>query len=233
MSTQELKSRVSPSQIPPLEPGDHLTREEFERRFDVTPGLKKAELIEGIVYMAPPVKIGSQSRPQMILVSWAGAYWAGTPGVSGGDNPSLRLDSDNMPQPDVMLYVEPSYAGRVRIEDDYIVGGPEFVAEVSSSTVSFDLNTKLRVYQRNAIQEYLVWRVRDDEVDWFELRDGKYTRMSEGPDGILRSNVFPGLWLDWRAVVRLDPAKVLEVLKDGMATPRHAEFVKTLAARKT
>jgi len=232
MSTQGLKSRATPSALPPLEPGDHLTRDEFERRFDATPGLKKAELIEGIVYLAPPVRIGSHAKPQMILVSWVCAYWAGTPGVSGGDNPSLRLDPDNEPQPDAMLYIEPACGGSARIEDDYVVGGPELVAEVSSSTVSFDLNTKFRVYQRNGIQEYLVWRVRDEEFDWFELRDGKYVRMTEPTDGVLRSNVFPGLWLDWRALVRSDAAGVLDVLKQGMATEEHGAFVARLASRK-
>jgi Uma2 family endonuclease len=233
MSIQELKSRITPSSVPPLEPGDHLTRDEFERRYDATPGVKKAELIEGIVYMPPPVGMGSHAKPQMILVYWACAYWAATPGVSGGDNPSLRLDPDNEPQPDVMLHIEPACGGSARIEEDYVAGSPEFVAEVSSSTVSFDLNTKFQVYQRNGIQEYLVWRVRDQEVDWFELRDGKYVRMSEGTDGILRSNVFPGLWLDWRALVGPDAAKVLDVLKSGMATPEHAAFVEKLRFRRS
>ena len=232
MSSQELKSRVSPSQVPPLEPGDHLTREEFERRFDATPDVKKAELIEGIVYMAPPVRVDFHGSQHLDLSVWIGMYRAGTPGVGGGTAPSVRLDSDNLPQPDVVLYIRPECGGSARVEDGYLTGGPEFAAEVSSSTVSFDLNTKFSVYERNGIQEYLVWRVRDQEVDWFELRDGKYTRMSEGPDGILRSNVFPGLWLDWRALVRSDAAKVLEVLRHGMATPQHIEFVKTLDSRK-
>jgi hypothetical protein len=35
-----------PSEIPMLQPGEHLSREEFERRYDATPGLKKAELID-------------------------------------------------------------------------------------------------------------------------------------------------------------------------------------------
>lgn len=42
-----------PPAIPPLQSGDHLTVEEFECRYDAMPQLKKAELIEGVVYFAP------------------------------------------------------------------------------------------------------------------------------------------------------------------------------------
>jgi hypothetical protein len=42
--------------VPPRVDGEHLGRDEFERRFDATPGLTKAELIEGVVHMAPAVR---------------------------------------------------------------------------------------------------------------------------------------------------------------------------------
>ena len=44
-----------PPRILPLEHGDHLTREEFERRYEAMPHVRKAELIEGVVYMPSPV----------------------------------------------------------------------------------------------------------------------------------------------------------------------------------
>src|SRR5580692_489598 len=52
---------------PPLENGDRLTRAEFERRYDAMPRLKKAELIEGEVYMPSPVRHGQHSYPHSLL----------------------------------------------------------------------------------------------------------------------------------------------------------------------
>src|SRR4051812_13988373 len=145
--------------VPPLQNGDRLTRAEFERRYDATPGLKKAELIEGVVYMPPPVSHTDHSAPHFDLITWLGQYRVATPGFSGGDNGSLRLDLDNMPQPDAYLLILPSHGGQARIDEDgYVVGAPELVAEVAASSASYDLDVKLNAYRRNGVREYIVWR---------------------------------------------------------------------------
>src|SRR5580704_12546620 len=84
--------------MPPLEPGDRLTREEFERRYEAMPHLKKAELIEGVVYMPSPVRHRRHGHPHFQLIGWLAAYEAATPGVEGGDNSTARLDLPNEPQ---------------------------------------------------------------------------------------------------------------------------------------
>ena len=81
--------------IPPLENGDRLTRAEFERRYDAMPELKRAELLEGEVYMPSPVRHGRHSHPHTRLVTWLGDYETDTLGVEAGDNGSIRLDLDN------------------------------------------------------------------------------------------------------------------------------------------
>ena len=215
--------------VAPLDNGDHLTRDEFERRFDATPGLKKAELIEGVVYMPPAVRWDHHAGPHADLITWLGVYRAGTPGVRVGAEGSLRLDLDNEPQPDAAMLIEPASGGQARISaDDYVEGAPELVAEVAASSVGMDLNTKLRVYRRNGVREYLVWRVRDAAIDWFVLRQGRYEPLTAGADGILRSEVFPGLWMDAAAMVRSDVAAVLRVLQQGLAAPEHAAFAARL-----
>src|SRR2546427_3449968 len=88
-----------PTELPPLEGGDRLTRSEFERRYDAMPQLKKAELIEGVVYMPSPVRCKSHGQPHGQIMSWVGVYSAATPGVDFADNATLRLDPDNEPQP--------------------------------------------------------------------------------------------------------------------------------------
>src|SRR5262249_9428327 len=158
-------------QLPPLETGDRLSREEFERRYEAMPHLKKAELIEGVVYVPSPVRLRRHGKPNRHLSTWMGVYEAATPGVEGGDNTTARLDLGNEPQPDALLLIDPAIGGQARVsEDDFIEGAPELVGEVSSSRVSFDLGTKLQVYQRTGVREYLVWRVLDREIDWFVLQ---------------------------------------------------------------
>ena len=128
-------------QVPPLEPGDRLTRSEFERRYEAMPGLKKAELVEGVVHMPSPVRYRRHGRPHAMLIGWLIQYEAATPGVETADNSTARLDLDNEPQPDAMLLIDPRKGGQARIsQDDYIQSAPELVAEVASSSASFDLN---------------------------------------------------------------------------------------------
>lgn len=216
--------------IPKRENGDHLTRDEFERRYDAMPDLKKAELIEGVVYIPSPVRFKRHSNPHALVCTWLSHYGAFTPGVEAADNGSIRLDLDNMPQPDVFLFILPECGGQARLsEDDYIEGAPELVAEVASSSASYDLHEKMSVYRRSGVREYLVWRVLDRRIDWFTLQGGRYEPMALPADGILESTVFPGLRLDPAALLGGDLAKVLAVLEQGLKRPEHAEFVNRLA----
>lgn len=147
------------------------------------------------------------------------------------DNASVRLDIANMPQPDALLLIEPGFGGQATIsDDDYVENALELVAEIASSSVSFDLNTKMQVYLRNGVKEYLVWRVLDGEFDWFVLRDGEFHKQSPDSDGIFKSTVFPGLWLDAAALLDGKLAQVLAVLDRGIKSPEHAAFVAQLAA---
>ncbi len=224
-------TQPSPSAIPPLENGDHLTRDEFERRYQAMPGVKKAELLEGIVYMPSPVHFRGHSRPHQDINAWIAVYRAATPGLLSGTDGSVRLDVDNEPQPDVFLFLPKSAGGRAEVDaDDYVAGAPELVVEVAASTTSRDLHVKRHVYRRNGVREYLVWRVREQAVDWLVLRGGEFVPMDPGPDGIHRSEVFPGLWLDTAALLQGDLAGVLRVLHQGLASPEHADFAARLAA---
>jgi len=220
----------SPEPTPQLEPGDRLTRPEFERRYDAMPHLRKAELIEGFVYMPSPVRYRHHGRPHALLMGWLIHYEAATPGVLTADNSTARLDLDNEPQPDAVLLIDPACGGQARIsEDDYIENAPELVAEVASSSVSIDLTTKLHVYRRNDVRDYVVWRVFDRAVDWFVLRNGQYERLGPDAEGLLRSETFPGLWLDVPALLRGDVASVLAAVQRGLTSLEHNAFVVRLS----
>ena len=203
--------------VPTLENGDRLTRAEFERRYEAMPNLKKAELIEGEVYVGSPVRHRQHGKPHNHINGWLAVYVAGTPGVEASDNGSIRLDLDNEPQPDAYQMIERERGGQARIdEEDYVEGAPELVAEIAASSVSYDLGKKLHVYRRNGVREYVVWRVQDRAIDWFVLREGRYEPVVPADDGIIRSTVFAGLWLDLAALLRGDLATVLAVVQRGL-----------------
>lgn len=213
--------------VPALENGDQLARPEFERRYEAMPHLKKAELIEGVVYVPSPVRYEGHGRQHSALNGWLVVYSASTPGVAVGDNTTIRLDLDNEPQPDVLLRLTnggQSYVGA----DGFLEGPPELVAEVASSSVAYDLHQKLDVYRRHGVCEYLVWRTVDNAIDWFVLRDGRYDRLPPSEAEIYKSENFPGLWLDAAAMLRGDLAGVLQTLGEGVASREHAEFVQRM-----
>ncbi len=214
--------------LPPLENGDQLTRVEFERRYNAMPDLKKAELIEGVVYMASALRITQHGEPHADIIGWLSFYKAFTPNLQLGDNCTVRLDLDNEPQPDALLRI--AVGGQSTIsQDGYVEGAPELIVEIAASTVSIDFNQKLKVYRRNGIQEYLVWRVLDSEFDWFRLNAGEYIKLEPDSNGIIYSQIFPGLWLDKAALLAGNLAKVLEVLQQGLASQSHQDFVQQLA----
>ena len=180
--------------LPPLESGDRLSRAEFERRYAAMPNLKKAELIEGVAYVASPLRAKAHGKPHGDIMGWLWTYKTATPGVELYDNPTVRLDNDNEPQPDAVLRLERGGQSWIS-EDDYIEGAPELIVEVAASSASYDLHDKLRVYRRNGVREYIVWRTFSQQIDWFYLEGGEYNSLVANGSGIFCSQQFPGLWL--------------------------------------
>lgn len=229
ISTEATVQTLHGRMIPPLENGDCLSRAEFERRYHAMPSLNKAELIEGVVYVPSPVRHRLHGRPHTHVMAWLGQYEAYTPGVEASDNSTVRMDPDNEPQPDALLLIDPERGGQTRFsEDGCIEGAPELVVEVASSSASYDLHAKRHAYRRNGVREYVVWRVLDQQIDWFVWREGQYERIQPDADGLLRSEHFAGLWLDSEALVRGDMALVLERGQQGLASPEHVDLVARL-----
>lgn len=212
--------------IPPLENGDRLSRAEFERRYQAHPEIKKAELIEGVVYVASPVRVRQHGTPHSKITIWLGLYLEATPGLDIADNSTLRLDLDNEPQPDVSVWIE---GGNAFVDDDgYLRGAPELLVEVASSSATIDLNQKLQAYRRNGVAEYLVLLTHEKEVRWYSFADGETQLIESDADGVLRSRVFPGLHLQPTLFWHGKLADLLAALRQGLATPEHAAFVERL-----
>ena len=221
--------RPRPRVEPPLMSGDQMSRDEFERRYEAAPPGMRAELIEGVVYVASPVSETFHGLPHIRMATWVGTYLAATPHVLAGDNSTVRLDLDNEPQPDLYLRIHPDAGGQTTTtaEKGYVVGAPELVVEIAASSTNIDLKAKLTAYRRNGAREYVVVRVYDEVVDWFILKGSTYERVV-ATDGVFRSETFPGLWLHAEALVSGDLATLLRVLQQGLATPEHAAFVARL-----
>ncbi len=214
--------------VPPLESGDRLSSgAEFMRRYEAHPEINKAEFIAGVVYVASPVRFKYHGQPHADILLWLGYYRAVTPHISTADNTTLYLDADTIVQPDACLW---RTQGRsvTATEDDYLEGAPELVVEVAASSAAYDLHDKRCAYEHAGVQEYLVVQVYERHIDWWTLREGGYAALEPDEQGILRSAVFPGLWLAASAFWADTPAKLLEAVQQGTRTAEHAAFVEQL-----
>jgi Uma2 family endonuclease len=218
--------------IPPLitlENGDRLSRSKFEQRYSLLPASQKAELIEGVVYMAAALRYRRHGKPHSDIITWLGTYAANTPGIEPADNTTVRLDLENEPQPDALLRIEEHYGGQSRVSaDDYIEGAPELIVEIAASKASYDLHDKLRAYRRNGVHEYLVWLVEEQELRWYILQNSEYALQESDEFGIMKSQIFPGLHLDVNALLRSNMSQVLATLRQGMSDGAYQDFVRDL-----
>ncbi len=222
-------SRLVTPELIILESGDRLSRAEFERRYQAMPQLKKAELVEGVVYVSSPVRVNRHGNPHSHIIAWLATYEAATPGIMVCDNTTVRLDGDNEPQPDALLRIDEAKGGQSCIsEDDYLEGSPELIVEIAASSASYDLHDKLRAYRRNGVQEYLIWLTQEQSFRWYVLQEGDYVDQQPDALGILHSQVFPGLQLAVEALLTGKMQQVLTVLQAGIASEAHQQFLAQL-----
>lgn len=214
---------------PMLETGDNLTRDRFLRIWEQLPQIKRAELIGGIVYLPSP-QMKEHGTTARRVSGWLLVYETNTPGCEGGDNTTALIGED-VPQPDHYLALLAECGGK-SWGAKYVEGAPELIAEVSYSSVSMDLHQKLDLYQNARVQEYLVILLKKQEIRWHRLVKGKYRRILADAEGVYRSRIFPGLWLDGKALFQNDMAKVFATLQEGISSTEHQRFVAELEARR-
>lgn len=221
---------MTEQRVPPLAVGDKLTREEFLHRWEAHPEIKNAELIGGIVYMASQVSV-DHGDVDGDVGGWLFTYRTATPGTASGHHTTSFLLEDT-PQPDLNLRILPECGGSSWVEQKYLHGVPELLVEVALSNAAYDLHVKLDLYEAARVPEYLVILLFEREIRWQVLVEGRYQLSPADADGLLRSRVFPGLWLDGQALLAGNMQQVLSRLQQGLQSPEHEGFVAELARRK-
>lgn len=217
-------------QIPPLCDGDQLTQVEFHQRYEASPSGVNAELIGGVVRLT-----GLHTRQHATCVPHLSVvfslYEASTPGTEVGSRLSTILGPLSEVQPDLLLRLETDVGGQTRFDaDDYLVGGPELVAEVAYEQAGPELNEKQSDYVAAGVLEYVIVCLRECEIHWFQFPSRRKLRPDKA--GVFRSRVFPGLWLDGPALFARGSARLMAAAQQGVTSPEHVAFVAKLAAAK-
>lgn len=225
---------------PPIREGDHLNSEEFLRRWEAMPDLKHAELLDGTVFFTPsPVSV-SHSSAHDRMHGWLWSYSDLTPGCQSGIDCTWKMGADNVPQPDLFLRILPEHGGQSRVEGAYAAGAPELIVEVSGSSLSRDLGIKLELYRSAGVREYLTVLLQPRQIIWRQLVRGRYREIEPAVEDrvdsggshspLLRSRVFPGLWLD-PAALWTSKRSMRTAIEKGVRSPEHAAFVRRLTTR--
>ena len=225
MSTTDREVQLA---LPWLVDGERLDRATFHERYAAMPEETRAELIGGAVYMASPLGL-EHGESNVPVVIWLDYYAEFTPGVRVAENATVIFEDYGEPQPDVVLRILPEFGGRTRTEGRYYANGPELVVEIADATLKKDLGPKLADFERAGVPEYIVLGVDPPAVRWHVRVDGRLVEVGPDADGIYRSKVFPGLWLDPAALLSGDRRRLREVVDQGVATDDHAAFVRELA----
>jgi Uma2 family endonuclease len=222
--------KPTPTSLESFENGEVMDQPTFHARYERIPGIR-AELIGGEVHMPSPMKV-----PHSRLITQIGfllsGYEQATPHTEAHSaGVTVILGNDSEPQPDLTLLILPEAGGQIREHEEYLVGAPELVIEVSSSPNSIDLHRKRNDYERYGVLEYLVFVLPQQRVVWFQRRGNAFEEQAIPAHGIVRVDIFPGLWLDVEALFTNDNARARAVSAQGVATPEHAAFVVLLQER--
>lgn len=226
MPTFKRQTSVARHTAPILRTDDRMSQPQFHRIYEKAPKDFKAELIGGTVYVASPAQFGHGSHDIRLAFVFV-AYEGGTPGVQAAHNVMAILNDSNEPKPDSLLCIVPECGGQSAVNAaGYLSGGPALIGEVANTSSDIDLGVKKESYRNAGVQEYVVVCVQTKEIHWFRLQSGGI--LKPDPDGICKSKILPGLWLDGDALLKGHVGRLEKAVKAGLASPEHARFVQRL-----
>ena len=185
-----------------------------------------ADLVGGVVHLWIRVTV-SHGQMSATLNGGIGLSRVGLTGIHGGVRTTTVLGDDSEVQPDATLRFPIGGTSAVN-DDDYLVGCPELVCDVVDTADAHALTARRADDERYGATEVVMVTVREPRVLWLVGEGDRLTERSPDADGVYRSGVFPGLWLDPAALLAEDMQRLLDVLRQGLATPEHAAFAASL-----
>jgi len=216
----------------PLVPGQRLDQRTFHERYEATTPETRAGLIGGIVYLTPPHR-DAHGQILMALTYCLGTYQWKTKGVEGAGRVTIKMDDLCEVEPDCGLRIPRELGGRSWVDEDgYVSGIPELLIEIDDYSREIDLGPRKADYERVGVREYVFVGLHPQELRRFVQRDGQLAELPCDEDGVFRSRVFPGLWLDIPALHTDDLSRLVEVAEQGLASPAHAKFAARLAKKR-
>jgi Uma2 family endonuclease len=171
---------------------ERMTAEEF---FRGAPEDRKAELIDGVMIMPSP-PFDPHERLQNFLLTLLRVYVEELElGEVRGSRTPVELGIDQVPEPDV-LFVAKQRAHI--IQNKGILGAPDLVIEIlSAGTAHRDRGRKFRAYERAGVGElWLIDPYGPTGTKFYHLRNGRFSLVRPDKNGILRSAVVSGFWIN-------------------------------------
>ncbi len=206
-----------------LHNGDRLKQHEFHLCYSRMPENYRAELIGGIVYEPSPVSY-FHGKHHIRLGFLLETYSIETPNTEVADNATVILSEEDEVQPDLTLLITSAHGGQSRLsKEGYVEGPPELVAEIAYSSRAIDLHLKKERYALAGVLEYIVVCLQPKKVYWFDLKEKR--TLTADTHGVLRSSIFPGLWIHEDGLLQDNRRLTLKVIKQGLLSAEHAEFV--------
>ncbi len=167
-----------------------------------------------------------------VVSAWTAPYLIANPRLRAGANGTWHLPGQNVPQPDLALWIAEKHGGRVRIVNDYPVGAPELIIEISKTASARDRGSKLAMYREGGVSEYVTVHPKQRKIVWRQLVNGRYHELPADEDGWFRSRIFPGLWLDPEALWTRDLAGLANAVAKGVAATATPPARKRTARRR-
>jgi Uma2 family endonuclease len=180
---------------------------------------EKADLIDGVIYMASPETPLSNSLV-LFIANLIDGFTAARDidGFTFNSRVSCKITDYRAPEPDV-AYVRPEHAHRV--EEQHVLGAPDIAVEVvSRDSRRRDYVVKRELYQQAGVSEYWVIDPMKCRATFFKLEDGEYEEIVLENNRIFRTSVIPGFWLDVNWLLIKPVPRAYRCLEQILAAPK-------------
>ncbi len=172
---------------------------------------QKADLIDGVIYMASPDSIESNRLSKWLLGVTDDYAIEKDLGECFMLRVAFRLDEKNAPEPDIGFVKK---SGLHLVRKGYIAGPPDASFEiVSPESIERHYYKKKDQYEKYGVREYWIIDPMEETVTLLRLnKRGKYQEVRP-KDGILHSEVIEGFWLDPNWLWQSPRPRKAEILK--------------------